>query len=110
MLQLYEQIQTRFGIVLIGASGSGKTIIWKTLRKAIELMDAPEQDNQAKQTSIKVNTILISPKSLVPRSRLFGYIDEDTREWQDGLFSIKSRELLRSTNEEMTGSAIVSSM
>ena len=100
MHQLYEQIETRFGIVLIGPSGSGKSTIWQVLQKAIEFVDQiTHQSDGTNKQALKINTIVINPKSLVPRFKLFGYIDEDTREWHDGLFSNKARELQRATNE-----------
>ncbi|KAH9389538.1 Cytoplasmic dynein 2 heavy chain 1 [Tyrophagus putrescentiae] len=91
ILQLHEQLQSRFGVVLIGPSGSGKTTIWKLLAKALDT------------ASKKISTVVIGPKALVPKSKLFGYIDEDTREWHDGLFSSKARAILRSSDAGGTG-------
>ncbi|OTF83616.1 hypothetical protein BLA29_008859, partial [Euroglyphus maynei] len=88
ILQLYEQIQTRFGVVLIGPSGSGKTTIWQMLRRSLEQMSSSTNKSRL------IDVIVINPKSM-PRSRLFGYIDDDTREWHDGLFSAKARNITR---------------
>ncbi|XP_046919270.2 cytoplasmic dynein 2 heavy chain 1-like [Dermatophagoides farinae] len=94
ILQLYEQIQTRFGVVLIGPSGSGKTTIWQMLRHSLEQLSKTSTMNK----SSIIDVIIINPKSM-PRSRLFGYIDDDTREWHDGLFSAKSREITRNNDD-----------
>lgn len=88
--QLYEIIQTRFGVVLIGPSGSGKTTAWKILRRALEMAHL-DDDLSGKAL---VNITVINPKAL-ERSKLFGFIDEDTREWHDGLFSKQSRQIAR---------------
>lgn len=85
--QLQEMIETRFGVVLIGPSGCGKTTVWQILRKALSNL---EEDC----TKTLVNVTVINPKSL-PRQKLFGCIDEDTREWNDGLFSQQSRSIAR---------------
>lgn len=110
IIQLHEQLQSRFGVVLIGPSGSGKTTIWKLLAKALELQqqgdEVVDEDDEggetgsSKTTATKINIVVIGPKVLVPKSKLFGYIDEDTREWHDGLFSSKARAILRSSDGE----------
>lgn len=87
--QLYEQLQTRIGIVLIGPSGSGKTVLWQVLRRVIELHQE-ETGGPIKQ----IVSVVINPKAF-DRTKLFGYIDEDTREWVDGLVSVRSREIAR---------------
>lgn len=89
ILQLNEQIRSRFGVVLIGPSGSGKSTILQILRKALTLSSTKDGN----QISIK-EMIVIDPKSM-PRSKIFGYIDEDTREWHDGIFSAKARYITR---------------
>ena len=85
LIQLYEQIETRFGVVLIGPTGSGKSTLLRLLQKIIETKD-----------QIKINVIVINPKSLQPRNKLYGSIDDDTRQWNDGLFSLKARQLIDS--------------
>lgn len=106
IFQLHEQLQSRFGVVLIGPSGSGKTSIWKLLAKTLELQQeevVDDDENLGPESSTKTTKIIpvvIGPKALVPKSKLFGYIDEDTREWHDGLFSSKARSILRSGDGE----------
>lgn len=53
--------------------------------------------NQHKLWS-KVDVIVMSPKAM-GRNKLFGWIDEDSREWHDGLFSVQAREIARDGNE-----------
>lgn len=89
ILQLNEQIQSRFGVVLIGPSGSGKSTILQILRKALSLSSSKNSN----QLGVK-ELIIIDPKSM-QRSKMFGYIDEDTREWHDGIFSSKARDITR---------------
>lgn len=38
-LELYEQLRQRMGVVIIGPSGSGKSILWKLLRMALGKVD-----------------------------------------------------------------------
>lgn len=82
-LELDEQLKSRLGVVVLGESGVGKSTIWHILAKA-----------KAEAEGKAIETIVMNPKA-IPRTRLLGYIDEDTREWQDGLLPKKSREVAR---------------
>ena len=66
ILQFYEATKQRIGAVLVGPSGCGKTTIWKTLKKAYEILEQP----------VKIH--LINPKSM-PRSEFLGHMNNDTR-------------------------------
>ena len=34
-LELYEQLRQRMGVVIVGPSGSGKSVVWRLLRTAL---------------------------------------------------------------------------
>ena len=90
VIELREQVESRLGIALIGESGVGKSTIWKLL---IESLRCEQQDKKDKKDSLKTfNYIIINPKS-IDRDQLLGYIDKDSNEWFDGLFSLKTREI-----------------
>ena len=77
-------MQSRLGVVIVGQSGAGKSTLWKVLKKARKLLDA----------NCNTNTVIMNPKAVL-RTQLLGYVDEDTREWHDGLLTQKSREMAR---------------
>ncbi|RWS13790.1 hypothetical protein B4U79_14531 [Dinothrombium tinctorium] len=83
IIEFDEQLQSRLGVVLLGETGVGKSTVWKVLMEVKFLME-----------NITIIPIVMNPKS-VSRSQLLGYVDEDTREWQDGIFTSKSREVSR---------------
>ncbi len=60
-------------MVLVGASGSGKTQIWRMLKRAREIMGQ------------KVITYVMNPKSM-PMSQLLGLMNNEIREFTDGYF------------------------
>ncbi len=70
------------GVVLVGPSGCGKTTIWKTLKKAHELM------------GVTVRTHIMNPKSM-PRSQLLGHMNNDTREFSEGVLTASAREVVK---------------
>lgn len=73
-LELYEQLQKRMGVVIIGPPNSGKTAVISLLKEALALMQ---------QT---IRTYTISPKSM-NRVQLLGKLDPDTRQWNDGVLT-----------------------
>ncbi|KAG5475409.1 hypothetical protein LSCM1_03523 [Leishmania martiniquensis] len=86
VLQLYEALQQRTGVVLVGPSGSGKSTLLHILRKALQTMQ------------ITVPMHVMNPKA-IPRRRLLGYMDADTREWYDGVLTVAARDVVRQPKE-----------
>lgn len=111
-LQLYEQLQKRMGVVVMGPPGCGKSTIITVLRQALitqtsmsstsssmPLEQYPPQltvsamttatntssmQQQQQQQQIRIHTI--SPKSM-SRIQLLGRLDPDTRQWIDGVLT-----------------------
>ncbi|CAF4954820.1 unnamed protein product [Pieris macdunnoughi] len=73
-MELYEQLQQRMGVVIVGPPGSGKTSIRKLLKNALI------------STGRTVMEHVIYPKA-VHRESLLGHVDHDTRQWTDGVIS-----------------------
>ncbi|XP_013792827.2 cytoplasmic dynein 2 heavy chain 1-like [Limulus polyphemus] len=82
ILELYEQLQQRMGVVIVGPSGSGKSTLWRVLQQALINMNH----------SIKHH--LMNPKAM-PRVQLLGHIDIDTREWHDGVLTTSARQVVK---------------
>ena len=74
ILQLFEQLQKRMGVVVVGPPNSGKTTIINLLKTALISFE---------QT---VKSYFISPKSM-SRVQLLGNLDADTRQWTDGVLT-----------------------
>jgi dynein heavy chain 2 len=81
-LEVYEQVRQRMGVVIVGPSGSGKSILWKMLKEALI------------KTGKEVKTYVMNPKA-IPRHQLLGHIDVDTREWTDGVLTAASRQVIK---------------
>jgi dynein heavy chain 2, cytosolic len=86
MLQLNESLDQRMGCVIVGPSGCGKTTLWRVLRAAIRKCG----------TEVKVH--VMNPKAM-PRSKLLGEMDPDTREWTDGVLTAAARQVVREPRE-----------
>ncbi|XP_062558011.1 dynein axonemal heavy chain 10 isoform X2 [Armigeres subalbatus] len=87
VIQLYETMMTRHSTMIVGPTSGGKTVVINTLIKA--------QTNMGLPTKCTV----LNPKacSVV---ELYGYLDPNTRDWIDGLFSNIFREMNRPTERD----------
>ena len=80
MLQLKEALDQRIGCLIVGPSGCGKTVLWQVLKAALA------------KCGQQIVTHVMNPKSM-PRSRLLGEMDHDTREWTDGVLTAAARQV-----------------
>lgn len=83
--QLREIFDVRWSVFLLGPAGSGKTAIWRTLQRALEL--------SGQNVAIR----LVNPKS-VTRDELYGSLHPQTREWREGLLSSAFRDMSNNKN------------
>lgn len=87
-LQLYQVMQLRHGVMLVGPSGSGKSCSWRVLMDALELFDGKKGEAH-----------VIDPKAL-SKEHLYGVLDNTTLEWTDGVFTYLLRQVLNSVRGE----------
>ena len=89
VVELYEQLQQRMGVVIVGPSGSGKTTLFTLLKHALNQMGKV----------VKQHTM--NPKA-IPRQQLLGQIDLDTRQWTNGVLTMAALEAVDEPNEVTT--------
>ncbi|CAH0489695.1 unnamed protein product [Peronospora farinosa] len=87
-LQLYQVMQLRHGVMLVGASGTGKSSAWRILMDAMEFIDG-----------VRGEAYVIDPKAL-SKEHLYGVLDNTTLEWTDGVFTHLLRQVLNSVRGE----------
>ena len=75
ILQLYQIQKIQHGLMMVGPSGTGKTNAWQVLLAALERLDGVEGVSY-----------VIDPKAM-DKDKLYGTLDQTTREWNDGLFT-----------------------
>ncbi|KAK9815239.1 hypothetical protein WJX72_000483 [[Myrmecia] bisecta] len=96
VIQLYETFNVRFGVMLVGLTGGGKTCCYRMLQAAMTLLRAqgcPNPDFQA------VHTHLVNPKA-VSLGELYGEFNELTHEWRDGVASQLIRTAVADASED----------
>jgi dynein heavy chain len=82
IIQLFDTIQVRHGLMLVGPTGGGKTSNYNILKTALTSL---ENDGY-----YKVNTRVLNPKSIT-MGQLYGMFNETTREWIDGVLAYTVR-------------------
>ncbi|KAJ3025524.1 UNVERIFIED_CONTAM: Cytoplasmic dynein 2 heavy chain 1 [Siphonaria sp. JEL0065] len=87
--QLHEACRQRMGVVIVGPSGSGKSVLWQVLEKAW------------RKCGYKLKKHVANPKA-IDRHALLGRMDIDTREWFDGILTFASRQAVRESHDTHT--------
>jgi len=85
VIQLYETMIVRHGLMLVGPTMGGKTMCYKALARAFNLL-APDHDDFE-----KVDQLVLNPKSILA-GQMYGEYDKNTREWTDGILAHYMRE------------------
>ena len=83
VIQLFETFNVRFGVMLVGFTGAGKTTCYQTL--ADVMTSLRKEGHPSKQFQVVTSTIL-NPKA-ISMGELYGQVDLITQEWTDGLAS-----------------------
>ncbi|XP_044766447.1 dynein axonemal heavy chain 6 [Coccinella septempunctata] len=96
VIQLYETMIVRWGVMLVGPTGGGKTVVLKTLNRALTKMNGDKVDGPYYKP---VHTYTLNPKA-VTAGELYGEVNPFTMEWRDGLIGIMTRTAVTATNED----------
>ena len=81
VLQLYETMNVRHGLMLVGEPMAGKSSAYKVLARALNIMN---EDGLMDENAVEYE--VINPKS-IDMDQLYGVLDENTNEWRDGILA-----------------------
>ncbi|XP_023668206.2 dynein axonemal heavy chain 6 [Paramormyrops kingsleyae] len=96
VIQLYETMIVRHGVMLVGPAGGGKTTVYTVLAKALETLYSRGHKNPF---YLPVKTYVLNPKS-VSMGELYGEINPLTLEWRDGLMALTVRTATNDPSDE----------
>ena len=99
-LQLFETLNVRFGVVIVGPTGAGKTTCYEVLQAA---MTALRQAGNPNPDFQEVHSWVLNPKS-ISMGELYGEMNDVTQEWSDGLASsiMRSHTLMEDDSRKWT--------
>ena len=92
VIQLYETTIVRHGLMLVGPTGGGKTMMYRSLAKAMSSLHELERFE-------KVRMSVLNPKSIT-MGQLYGEFDEATHEWTDGVLACHMRTFSEDTKPD----------
>ncbi|XP_024516360.1 LOW QUALITY PROTEIN: dynein heavy chain 6, axonemal, partial [Selaginella moellendorffii] len=96
VIQLYETMNVRFGVMAVGPTGGGKTSCYKTLQLAMTKLRIAKHTNQSFQIT---HSYVLNPKC-IKMGELYGEYNLMTNEWTDGLASTIMRMCVADTTME----------
>ncbi|KAL0216159.1 hypothetical protein P9112_008343 [Eukaryota sp. TZLM1-RC] len=79
IIQLHQTLQVRHGCMVVGPTLSGKSVIIKTLAKAMSLLGSQGNPNYT-----RVHTHYLNPKSIT-MGQLYGEVNPLTKDWKNGV-------------------------
>jgi len=79
IIQLYDTIQVRHGLMIVGPTGGGKTSNYTILQHAMTSLKGHEKFSP-------VHTHILNPKSIT-MDQLYGFVNPQTTEWMDGVLA-----------------------
>eukprot|EP00040_Diaphanoeca_grandis_P037866 m.251032 g.251032 ORF g.251032 m.251032 type:complete len:4203 (+) comp33890_c0_seq2:91-12699(+) len=86
VIQLYETTVVRHGLMLVGPTGSGKTVCYEVLAAALTSLAVLGEMDDTDTPYTEVNSYVLNPKSIT-MGQLYGSFDLLTHEWTDGILS-----------------------
>jgi len=96
VVQLSDTFNVRFGVMIVGPAGCGKSCIHDVLAKA---MTALKEAGSTNENAQRVHTHTLNPKC-ISMDELYGSLSPMTGEWTDGLGSTIMREAMKDTSSE----------
>eukprot|EP00002_Diphylleia_rotans_P013198 TRINITY_DN2570_c0_g2_i4.p1 TRINITY_DN2570_c0_g2~~TRINITY_DN2570_c0_g2_i4.p1 ORF type:complete len:2678 (-),score=502.92 TRINITY_DN2570_c0_g2_i4:4443-12476(-) len=81
ILQLYETQIVRHGVMLVGCTGTGKSVCYHTLAKALQAIHDPNSEHTSNEF---ISQFHLNPKA-ISMGELYGEFDHISHEWTDGL-------------------------
>eukprot|EP00939_MAST-03C_sp_MAST-3C-sp1_P000013 g13.t1 len=97
IIQLYEMIVVRHGLMVVGPTGGGKSSNIKVLEEALTMLKCAGESGKRYE---KVQIKYINPKS-IKMTQLYGSFDENTHEWRDGVLANMIRQCTKQQNSDL---------
>ncbi|CAD8115295.1 unnamed protein product [Paramecium sonneborni] len=91
-IQLFDTINVRHGLMIVGQAFAGKSKVLECLAKAMTSLNKVQQ-------FVSVAVLKLNPKSITS-DQLYGKLDPDTKSWTDGVIAIIMRQCAQDAEVE----------
>ncbi|XP_075717900.1 dynein axonemal heavy chain 6 [Rhinoderma darwinii] len=96
VIQFFETMIVRHGVMLVGPTGGGKTTVYQILADALSALHQAGETHHFYQP---VKTNVLNPKSIT-MGELYGEVNNLTLEWKDGLMALSVRAAVNDTSKD----------
>ncbi|KAM4706665.1 dynein axonemal heavy chain 6 [Discoglossus pictus] len=96
VIQFFETMIVRHGVMLVGPTGGGKTTVYKILADALGTLFKAGETHPFYQL---VKNYILNPKSIT-MGELYGEVNTLTLEWKDGLMALSVRAAVNDTTKD----------
>ncbi|KAG9480610.1 hypothetical protein GDO78_012200 [Eleutherodactylus coqui] len=96
VIQFFETMIVRHGVMLVGPTGGGKTTVYQILA---DTLTALHQAGETHHFYQPVKTYVLNPKSIT-MGELYGEVNNLTLEWKDGLMALSVRAAVNDTSKD----------
>ncbi|GBG26414.1 Dynein heavy chain 7, axonemal [Hondaea fermentalgiana] len=98
VIQLYEMLVVRHGLMIVGGPLAGKTMSWKVLSRALTtLCERQQMPCKLADHELATDVFQINPKA-VTMQQLYGCFDMVSHEWSDGVLAKTFRDACKATD------------
>ena len=98
VIQLFDTFDVRFGVMIVGQTGAGKTTCYEVLADSMQSLKGKGSKDVRYQN---VRKEILNPKSIT-MGELYGEVNTISQEWRDGLASKIMREAALESKEDKT--------
>ncbi|KAM4809142.1 dynein axonemal heavy chain 6 [Rhinophrynus dorsalis] len=96
VIQFFETMIVRHGVMLVGPTGGGKTTVYQILADTLGALFKAGETHPFYQP---VKTYVLNPKSIT-MGELYGEVNYLTLEWKDGLMALSVRSAVNDTSKD----------
>lgn len=96
VIQFFETMIVRHGVMLVGPTGGGKTTVYQILADSLTALFNAGETHDFYQP---VKTYVLNPKSIT-MGELYGEVNNLTLEWKDGLMALSVRAAVNDTSKD----------
>jgi len=99
VIQLFDTFDVRFGVMIVGPTGGGKTKCYEVLADSMTALRNEKKSEDVRYQQVR--TEVLNPKS-ISMGELYGEVNPISQEWKDGLASKIMREAALEQGQEKT--------